>query len=793
MSIVDNLQSFGDWVKTRRRKLDLTQAELGKRAGCSAAAIRKVEADERKPSKQLAETLASALEIAESDREIFLQMARGVFTDKLPGTPIDRKQSNPNNLPALLTSTIERTHDLSAATSLIREVSNRLVTLLGPPGIGKTRLSIHAGTELLPDFPDGVWFVDLAELENGAFFAGAVSRSLEFLELPPSPGIPQLIAGLKERKLLLILDNFEHIVDQAAVDVAQILKSCPELKTIATSRVPLHIYGEHEYPLPSLSLPPRGNEKDPDALMGFEAVQLLVARIRQHHPKFSVTPENAEAVIEICNILEGLPLALELAASSLHRMTLDEMVSLLNGFHSESWVSQIGTQARDLPKRQRTLENVVAWSYSLLTESQQDLFCRLGIFSGWFDDEAAMEVCFNNSRPPLAKVHEELEELSDKSLLVRDFQNGIPCWRMLELIHEYASLRLGLEIRMAVGERHALYFLRRLKSINQETDLKKREGDFHLHAGNLHSAIRWAIENKDTELGFQLAWNMDDLWMNHGYSREGLELLKHLFALPDQSDPLIRISRLQMAADLAWHKAEFETSMAFSRETAALANEHGLKAPYLWFLNRQGRIFIEQGLYEEARKVLEECHSKALADPSLINPGTPLAQLGEIDYFEGRLDDAKSKLEVAIRFLTETDDTDYIFISIAHTDLAEVALAQQDFPKARYWLEKAKVYAGINIRRTLVFLCAATGNLILSPDRKKSDFILTAQLYGAIDAVSERSGIILNSFYQKTNSERMAIAQKQVTPDDWKVNYLVGQHLTREQAIDIAKQALALD
>ena len=248
-----------------------------------------------------------------------------------------------------------------------------------------------------------------------------------------------------------------------------------------------------------------------------------------------------------------------------------------------------------------------------------------------------------------------------------------------------------------------------------------------------------------------------------------------------------------MAADLAWHKAEFETSLAFSRETAALAKEHDLEAPYLWFLNRQGRIFIEQGLYDEARKVLEECHSRALADPSLINPGAPLAQLGEIDYFEGRLDGAMSKLEKAIRFLTETDDADYIFIAIANTDLAEVALAQQDFPRARYWLEKAKGYAGINIRRALVFLCAATGNLVLSPDKKKRNFLLAAQLYGAIDAISDQSGVKLNSFYQKTKSERTTISQKQVISDDWKASYLAGQHLTREQALEMAKQALVMD
>ena len=172
-------------------------------------------------------SLARALEIPDADRETFLQMARGVFTDKALAMPSGSRSAITNNLPALLTSSIDRTHDLTAVASLIRDKSVRLVTLIGPPGIGKTRLSIQCGTDLLPDFPDGVWFVDLAEMENAAFFPATVSRSLEFLELPPSPGLSQLIAGIKDRKLLLILDNFEHIVDQAAADVASNSQELP--------------------------------------------------------------------------------------------------------------------------------------------------------------------------------------------------------------------------------------------------------------------------------------------------------------------------------------------------------------------------------------------------------------------------------------------------------------------------------------------------------------------------------------------------------------------------------------
>ena len=651
MSAVQDFESFGEWVKSRRRRLDLTQAELGERAGCSAAAIRKIEADERKPSRDLAMSLSRALEIPDADRETFLQMARGIFTDKVLAMPSGSRSVISNNLPVPLTSTIDRTHDLTAVASLIRDKTVRLVTLIGPPGIGKTRLSIQCGTDLLPDFPDGVWFVDLAEMENAAFFPATVTRSLEFLEQSPSPGLSQLIAGIKGRKLLLILDNFEHIVDQAAADVAQILKNSHDLKILVTSRVPLHITGEHEYPLSPLSIPPRVSVMDPGSLMGFESVQLVVARTRQHQPKFSITADNARAVTEVCTILEGIPLALELTAASLRRMTLDEMVSLLKGFQGVNWVRQIGTPARDLPERQRTLENVVAWSYTLLTGAQQELFCKLGLFSGWFDTEAAASICFEDPKPSLTETQDMLGELSDRSLLVRDFVDGIPCWRMLELIHEYASLKLDADVRAGLRLRFTRHFLEKLEAVNQLPDHKQQDTFYHLNVSNLHAALKWAIAENDTELGFKLALDLEDLWMSHGYSKEGLELFKLLFALPHSSPPEIRIDLLQRAADLAWHKYDFETSLAFSRESGELAKIHGLSGPYLWFLNRQGRIYIEQGNYDQARQALEECFNLALSDPEFMNPGSPMAQLGELALFEGRLEDAKAAFDKAYGFL----------------------------------------------------------------------------------------------------------------------------------------------
>jgi predicted ATPase/DNA-binding XRE family transcriptional regulator len=769
-------ETFGAWVRTRRRQLDLTQAELGRRAGCSEAAIRKIEADERRPSLQLAELMARALEIPAADGQLFLQFARGVYIETLSLEP--RAESHPNNLPAFLTPTIDRARDLAHVLALLAEADHHLITIIGPPGIGKTRLSIHCGREALSDFPDGAWFVDLAEIDNPDFFIPAIARSLGTLDLPPSPDLVRLLDGLKNKKLLLILDNFEHIVEKAALDVAQILKACRHLKILVTSRVPLHIYGENEYPLPPLSVPPREGRSTPEELMQFESVQLLAARIRQHQPQFRILPGNVSEIVEICNILDGIPLAIELAAASLRRMTLGEMVSLLRG---RNWVREISTPARDLPQRQRTLENVIDWSYSLLTEQQRVFFCKLGVFSGWFDAEAVSAVC----QQSLSKSIGFLNALTDHSLLMHDVIKGVHYWRMLELIHEYAQTRLSG--RNQVELLRAEFYLGKLRELEQSAARSVQEDYVQINFGNLHSAYRWAIAEGKMDLCFQLFSELDKSWLGvDGYLKEGLDLIQQFLALPSGIDPLLRLKYMQSAADLAWQQHNFEVATSLSREAVNYGLAHGLQDEYIHYLNRLGRIYIEQGMLTEAKETLNECFELATRNPSTFDPAWPLTQLGEVALFEGRLEEAKSILENVLPHLSEFDD-DYVFIPMAQTDLAEIALAQCDFPRARFWLSKAHATAKQQIRRTLIFLCALAGYLALAPDGDKER---SAQFYGAITTFEKRAGVVLGAFYQKLNQERMRLVRENLSEKEWLAGFKAGRGWDRSEAIEQAKKEL---
>jgi predicted ATPase/DNA-binding XRE family transcriptional regulator len=789
MSPVSEFGTFGGWLKRRRKLLDLTQDQLGRLAGCSGAAIRKFEADERKPSRQLAELLAIALQIPDAERDAFLSLARGIRPATLPGNlpaisdqqpdGLSAKDLPAENLPAPLTSLVDRVNDLAEVSTMLSDSSVRWVTLIGPPGIGKTRLSIQVGRQVLAGFPDGVWFVDLAPLDDSRHVLPAVSRALVDFELPPAASLEQIAIALKSRNALLILDNFEHVTD-AAVEVAELLKRCAHLKVLATSRIPLHIYGEYEYRVPPLSIPPRKAAQTPQRLMDYESVQLFAVRARQHQPSFAVNPETAAAIVEIVNTLDGIPLALELAAATLRRMTLNELDGLLHHLDGESWLRQMGTPARDLPARQRTLENVVAWSYTLLKEDQQDLFNKLAIFSGWFDLDAVLSICYKEPRPRRTEVRGLLDGLTDHNLLVRDNLGSMPCWRMLEIIREYAGLQLSLLQRAELESLRAQYYLTRLRSMETEPDGIMRENFFLLNINNLLASLKWAIAEQRTELGFQLAMFVEEFGTSHGYHKEVLDFMKQLFDLPDQDLPEVRATRLELAADMAWQQHDFESGLAFTKEEAELRRVHGLPDKYAIDLNRMGRIYLERGNFAEARQVLSECLALARADPKHLNPGVPLAQLGELSLFEGNLKEAKAFLNEALEYL---DESEAIFLAITKVDLAELALAEQDFRRAREWLEQGYPYARLHLRRAMVYLCAVAGYLLLVPRGDKDAAKQAARLYGAIQSLEERSGVLLSPYYHKLNRQRAQLAFQRLTEDEWKAESETGQQWSVESAL----------
>ena len=416
--------TFGPWLKARRKELDLTRVQLASQVGCAEITLEKIERDQRRPSKQIAELLADALQVPTASRDQFVQFARGRASRHVRCDPSERCpiHASANNLPAPLTSFIDRTNELAAVQQRLLQADVRLLTLVGPPGIGKTRLSIQDGQALLDHFADGVWFVALAPISDPTNVLPAIARLFEIAD-GASPLLDRLQAHLRPQAMLLILDNFEHVLD-AAPDVANLLKACPKVKVLATSRVPLRVYGEQEYPMPALSLPPKGVRLSPQQLATVRCGQV----VRCARPGFSaglqLDADNAQAIVDICARMDGMPLAIELAASRLRRFTPQQLRDALHDAPLQTLVAD----ARDVEPRQRTLRSAIQWSYDLLSLHERIVFARLGVFVGGASTEAALAVC---------ELADDLilHALADQNLIKRDTYSR---WTMLEMMREFA-------------------------------------------------------------------------------------------------------------------------------------------------------------------------------------------------------------------------------------------------------------------------------------------------------------------------------------------------------------------
>lgn len=536
-----------------------------------------------------------------------------LVTADLPVLPLLTNANNPylTNLPPQITTLIGREREAIEVCTLLRHSAVRLMTFTGPGGTGKTRFALHVATALHDHFPDGVYFVALAPISDPALVAATIAQTLAVQEVSNQNLLERLKTFLRDKALLLLLDNFEQVLSAAPL-VAELLVAAPLLKILVTSRAVLHLSGEYEFVVPPLQLPDTRNLPPLEQLTQYEAVRLFIERARTVNPGFVVTSENAPAVAEICHRLDGLPLAIELAAV---RSKLFSPHALLGRLGSRLELLKGGSQ--DRPARQRTLRSAIDWSYSLLEAAEPVVFARLAVFVGGCSIEAAEAVIAGEagaaSNPIPVAVLDLLASLVDKSLLrCTDGPGGEPRFVMLETIREYALERLNERGELhALQQRHAHYYLSLVQAAEPELVgswqvawLERLEADID----NLRAALHWGAEQGDNELTAQIASCLWLFWLRRGHLSEGWRWHKTILERRAGLSPALQARLLRGAGRLADYLGDHSTATDLLTESLALArqvNDHDLASQAL---NNLGTLATSRNDYHYAQQLHEESY-----------------------------------------------------------------------------------------------------------------------------------------------------------------------------------------
>jgi predicted ATPase/class 3 adenylate cyclase len=1019
---MDEHASFGAWIQRRRKALDLTQAELAERVSCALGTIRKIETDERRPSKQIAARLADQLHLAPDQRSVFLQAARAevgvdrlaplaqlvpptvaaaslprgtvsfLFTDiegstqlwerhpqamgavvarheallreaitaaggvvfKLVGDaicaafasaqdavtavlaaqralqaqawgtigplgvrmalhtgvveerrgdyfglalsrvarllsaghggqillslateqlvreqlppevalrdlgvhrlkdlslpeqlfqlvapdlpssfpPLHTLDAHRTNLPAQPTSLIGRGREIAAMAALLRRADVRLVTLSGPGGTGKTRLGLQVAAELLDDFVDGSYFVNLAPISDPNLVATTIAHALGVAEVASRPVEESLHAFLRPRRTLLLLDNFEQVLDAAPL-VAELLTAAPGLKVLVTSRAVLHLYGEHEFAVPPLTLPPQEpTPSNRDAVLGsqfsvlpsvaeltqYDAVKLFIARAQAAKANFTITDDYAPIIAEICYRLDGLPLAIELAAARVKFFSPEALLARL-----ERRLQVLTGGPRDLPVRQQTLRNTIDWSYNLLDPSEQALFRRLGVFVGGCTLEAAEAVLRTEGRglseESSVSVLDRLESLTDKSLLRHiEGPDGEPRFVMLETVSEYALERLEESSEAeAIRRRHTSYFLslaetaeRHRYTPTQGIWLLRLDADHD----NMRAALTWSqTAAVNVDVCARLAGALQWFWYIRRYKSEGRAWLERVLqqstgtAAPARAKALYGAGRFQSDRGRAnalieqalavWRelgdkpgmadallnlgrvarlRGDYERSGKLVRESLALFREQQIMWGVVWALISLGDVALDQGDSAQALEPLQE--ALALTESLGDTYGNMWARClrGRLAHLQGDLGRAAMLLEESLAWLRNWRSPSIFEVL---NDLGRVVLDQGDTDRAAALFGEGLKLSWepeneIGIAFSLVGLAGVAGELG-QPAR-------AAQLLGAAETIRESIGRSLTPVERTVYDRYAATIRAQLDDATFAVMWTEGQKMTLEQA-----------
>ncbi len=596
--------------------------------------------------------------------------------------PLRTLNAYQHNLPVQPTSMVGRETEVAALAELLQRADLRLLTLLGTSGTGKTRLSIQVAATLLPHFADGVFFVPLAPVSNPAVVISTIAQTLDVQESSTQNLFDTLAEHLAERQLLLVLDNFEQVLETAP-QLVELLERTQQLKLLVTSQAALNVPSEQTFTLPPLAVPSLASLPALDEIAATPAVALFIECAQLCSPTFDLTKDNAPAVVELCSRLAGLPLAIELVAANSNLFSPQGMLAILR--------DTLDLNQRTQSSREHTLRHVLDWSYSLLDSEAQALFSRLGVFSGGCTLADAEAVCYETGN--LVKdVLEGVDMLLNKHLLLQEeLADSDLRYIMLDAVHEYALKQLQQrEETTRFKQRHAEYYLElaeaaepALKGPDQESWLRRFESENH----NLRAALVWFAGQGQRAHQLRLAGALGRFWMLHGHFGEGRQWLTAALAHSAGVAPEVHSRALRALGLLALFQGDYAEATALHQASLAIERQLNTLPVLASVLNNLGVISATQGLYHEAIAYWDECQAIQRQAGDLAGSADTLNNLGVMAHEQGDYAQASAYYEQSLALCRELGDLASTAISLQN--LGELALIEQDVERATALLNES--------------------------------------------------------------------------------------------------------